>query len=63
MRPHQERVIEEAEQLLDRITKLRNFIVTNTFDLLHIDERNRLHAQVAAMTDYHNILRERIQHF
>ena len=63
MQPYQERVVEEAEQLLDKIEKLQKFIPTDTFSLLPKDEKERLHAQVAVMIDYHNILCERIKFF
>ena len=63
MQPYQERVVEEAGQLLDKIEKLQKFIPTETFNLLPKDEKERLHAQVATMIDYHNILCERIKFF
>lgn len=59
----QDRVRAEALELDDRITKLKAFTSTDTFGGLPADEQERMHAQLAAMTDYSACLAERIQHF
>jgi len=61
--PHQQRVVVEHADLDDRLKKLQAFLPTDTFATLDADEQERLHAQVAAMCDYSNVLSERIDAF
>ena len=59
----QQRVIEERDQLQERLTKLQAFVVTPAFKSLPWVERSRLISQKAAMTEYLDILGERIEAF
>jgi hypothetical protein len=63
LQPHQQRVVDERAELVDRIQKLMNFCITDTFAALDQAERRRLHAQYHAMESYSYILGERIAAF
>ena len=59
--PHIERMMEEGNQLTDRIQKLQAFILTNPAyqELVELD-LSLLQAQLSAMTTYLNILNLRL---
>ncbi|WP_171494611.1 crAss001_48 related protein [Acinetobacter junii] len=63
LQPHEQRVVEEKEQLGDRLSKLREFLTKGqpTF----IDDKNwkLLKAQFEAMSQYYTILLARIDLF
>lgn len=62
--PHKMRVLEEAQNLHDKIEKLSSFINVNPFFLnLEIEEQERLKQQLLAMMYYQTILIERIENF
>lgn len=61
--PHQRRVVDESQQLLERLEKLRAFMGTNTFGALDQQEQLRLARQLDAMCDYARVLSERIEAF
>lgn len=61
MKPHEQRLLEEYEQLTDRITKLNDFLTTDLFNSLGSDEKNDLTDQLACMRKYHRILVRRIK--
>lgn len=63
MQPYQSRVVEEKEQLDERLAKLLEFLQTDTYRALHSEERIRLQLQSVAMQQYLNILKERIAAF
>lgn len=63
MEPHQHRVVNEREDLVDKVTKLRAFLGTDRYNGLDSDERGRLDRQLGAMTIYLDILDERITAF
>jgi hypothetical protein len=64
MKPHEERLIAERNELLERMKKLREFIAENPiYQSLSQRERDLLSAQYNAMDQYDNILYERIQLF
>lgn len=63
MLPHQERVVAEALELSDKITKLSAFMTTPNFKSLIFDEQERLWRQLSHMTSYNNVLDERIAAF
>lgn len=64
MQPHQQRVVDEKDELADKLTKLNDFIGgNNIYDSLPADERNRLARQAFVMKDYLDILNERIAAF
>lgn len=64
MQPHQQRVVDEKDELAEKLTKLNDFIGgNNIYDSLPADERNRLARQAFVMKDYLDILNERIAAF
>lgn len=63
MQPHQQRVVDEKNELDDKLTKLKAFHSTQLFAGLDPDERDRLHSQAEYMGKYSDILAERIAAF
>lgn len=63
LQPHQQRVVEEKDELDTKLGKLRAFFDTQTFLSLPEDERRRLMRQSVVMTEYSTILGERITGF
>jgi len=63
MLPHQKRVIEEKVELSERLTKLRQFFLSENFYALDKEEMLRLQKQAEVMQVYCDILSERISHF
>jgi hypothetical protein len=56
-------VIQEQEELISKITKLSEFINGKNFSTINNDEQDRLKRQRIAMTEYADILEERISNF
>lgn len=63
MEPHQQRVLNEKEDLDTKITKLSDFTNGSTFSSLPADEQLRLKRQFSIMRDYSSILGDRINAF
>ncbi|AUM58564.1 hypothetical protein KNT81_gp207 [Proteus phage phiP4-3] len=63
MQPHQQRVIDEKNELSDKIYKLSSFRTTDMFNSLSEKEQALLTVQLNTMIEYENILEERIQLF
>ena len=61
--PHQQRVVDEQIELLDKLTKLRSFLTIDFFKTLEEDDQKDLKDQEIIMTDYNNILLKRISKF
>lgn len=62
--PHQQRVVDEMVELDDRRQKLNGFILTNpTFKTLADAEQDRMKRQYHAMSQYSDVLGERIAAF
>ncbi|WP_202724584.1 crAss001_48 related protein [Acinetobacter pittii] len=63
LQPHEQRVVEEKEQLGDRLSKLREFLAKG--QPAFIDDKNwkLLKAQFEAMSQYYTILMARISLF
>ena len=62
--PHQQRVLDEKQELDIRITKLDEFIARNQlFNGLPVSERGRLKRQLDVMQELSTILAERIDNF
>lgn len=61
--PHQQRVVGEKVQLMDRIVKLTSFIGTPQFESLDEAEKARLKLQVDAMNVYLGVLAARTAAF
>ena len=60
---HQQRVVDEAKELADKIDKLAGFLITPTYQRLDDAEQTRLSNQVDVMRLYHTILEQRIESF
>lgn len=63
MEAHQERVLEEKNELDIKREKLRDFFGTDKFKSLDVRERDRMTRQYNHMTDYSKVLQERITAF
>ena len=63
LQPWQERVIEEKEQLGERLQKLNTFLTAQQCLALPFDERCTLVRQAKAMEQYYDILLDRIEQF
>lgn len=63
MKPHQERVIQEKQELDAKIQKLGTFVDTDAFHAVDGDEQTRLFLQLNTMHAYSAILGERIAAF
>ena len=63
MMPHQQRVIDEKEELDAKLGKLIPFLASDTCLSLPFDERSRLKRQSEVMAEYSAILGERISAF
>ena len=63
LKPHQQRVVDEADELRTRLEKLSAFIGGEVYLTLDEGERSRLSRQAAVMCDYLDILTERIAAF
>jgi uncharacterized protein YjgD (DUF1641 family) len=61
--PHQQRVVEERIELIDKITKLHSFFKTSTFADLNEENQNLLDEQSQIMMKYSDILLKRINKF
>lgn len=63
LQPHQQRVVDEKNELSERLGKLLAFFQTPTFDGLSEAERSRLRNQARFMDGYAAVLEERIAAF
>jgi hypothetical protein len=63
MEEHQKRVVEEAKELKTKLDKLGEFIAGDMFVNVVEDEQNRLIRQERIMTEYYDVLTERIDAF
>lgn len=63
IQPHQQRMLDEVQELNGRIAKLGAFMCTPVFANLAIDERLDMLSQLGAMADYSAALARRIARF
>lgn len=63
MQPHQQRVVDEKDQLAERLGKLLIFIQGPVFGTLPEAEQTRLSCQVLFMDGYLKVLEQRIAAF
>jgi hypothetical protein len=63
LKPHQERVVTERDELAAKLEKLRSFIGGDVFRSLDAAEQDRLIRRSDYMTGYHTVLTERIAAF
>jgi hypothetical protein len=57
-----QRLYEERDELETKITKLKEFVSSEAFEYLSLEDRDLLRAQENAMVTYHSILNIRIKH-
>lgn len=60
LQPHQQRVVDEKNELVEKLQKLMRFKTTPTFQALALHEQNLLREQEIVMDRYAHILGERI---
>lgn len=63
MLPHQERVVQEQDELDEKIVKLSTFLQSPAIEKIDIEEKPRLQEQLIVMQKYSNILGQRIAAF
>lgn len=63
MEAYQEDVILERDQLAERVGQLKEFCSTKKFAKLDLSEKRRINAQSHAMSQYLQMLNERIKAF
>lgn len=63
MKPHQDRVVEERQELAAKIERLQAFVNGPQFTVIGPDERERLLRQLVVMHSYERVLGERIAAF
>lgn len=63
LQPHQQRVVDERQELEARLDKLKTFITTDFCMTLPFAERDRLFRQSKIMEQYSEVLAERIEAF
>lgn len=63
MQPHQQRVVDEKDQLGERLEKLLEFIETDLYKNLPEKDKELLFFQSQIMEDYYEVLEERIERF
>lgn len=63
METYQQRVVEEKQELDGRRDRLTTFIASKSFDNLDPAEQERMSRQLTVMTEYSDILGERIAAF
>ena len=64
MLPHQQRVVDEKNELFDKIYKLDVFIKTNPiFGQMEQQDKELLEEQLQHMKAYWNVLRQRVESF
>jgi hypothetical protein len=63
MAPHQQRVIDEHQELTDKLDKLNSFFSNPVFQGLDAAEQDRMRRQASAMQEYADVLVERINAF
>ena len=63
MMEYQQRVMDEKNQLAERLGKLNDFMLGTVFLSLTNDEKNRLNRQGKIMQLYLDVLEERVEAF
>ena len=63
MQDYQLRVIEERDDLLEKIKKLTTFLMSDASRHVNAEEKDRMWRQLYTMLSYGNILSERIDSF
>ena len=61
--PHEQRVIDEHQELHEKLSRLSVFLNTDTCMTLPFEERSLLARQLRIMTEYAEVLADRINRF
>lgn len=63
LQPHQQRVVQEKQELDEKLTKLSAFLSSDAIVKVDEEERDRLRQQAHTMAHYSEILGARIEAF
>ena len=63
LQPHEQRVVDERTDLIEKITKLHAFFKTEIFENLQEEDQDLLEEQVQLMMNYSDTLLKRINRF
>lgn len=63
LQPHEQRVVDERTDLIEKITKLHAFLKTEIFENLQEKDQELLEEQVQIMMNYSDVLLKRINRF
>ena len=63
LQPHQQRVVDECNEISERAKKLSAFRETDTFRALDPEEIRRLNRQLCIVELYYDVLRDRMEAF
>ena len=63
LQPHEQRVVDERTELIEKTTKLHAFFKNPIFEKLPQHDQDLLQVQVAIMMDYSYVLLKRINRF
>ena len=63
LQPHEQRVVDERTELIDKITKLHAFFRTEIFKNIQEEDQNLLEEQGQLMMNYSDVLLKRIARF
>lgn len=63
LQPHEQRVVDERNELVEKITKLHAFFKTPIFEKLKEEEQDLLNEQSQIMMNYSDVLLKRINRF
>jgi len=63
LQPHEQRVVDERTELIEKITKLHAFFKTDIFENLKEEDQKLLEEQVQLMMNYSDVLLKRINRF
>lgn len=63
MKPHEQRVVDEKNELGEKLEKLLTFLQTDLYKSLNEKEQELLYFQSQVMEDYYEVLQQRIDLF
>lgn len=63
LQPHEQRVVDERNELNEKITKLHDFFKNPIFQKLPEEDKNLLNEQSEIMMNYSDVLLKRINRF
>lgn len=63
MKPHEQRVVDEKNELGEKLEKLLTFLQTDIYKSLNEKEQELLSFQSQVMEDYYEVLQQRVDLF